>query len=495
VNSWQKTKTTELTKKMNEKDNINSSEKLLHTDIRILMGGRGNFGPELSTKETIPPPTPPIINFDRDDNGGGRRLPELINSNVDEVLNRPPSWLIRWGTTVFFLSFVVLIGITWWVEYPDLVAAPMRVVSNNVPKTIIAKTDGNLTKLLVKEGQKVRKGELLAYLESTASHDEVLELENKVNVLVNYAANNNINAIQNTQIPAYFHLGELQKSFQAFQQALMQSNAAASNGVFNKKKNTIANEIGSLKRMQDNAKSQLLLQEQDLKMAFEEAQSQQRLSEKGFTSKLEAKNTMSKYLSKKQAFEQAKGNLETNTVNQYQKQQEIAEIEKNVFDQKVGLIQSINTLKSDIEAWKQRYIATASSDGKVNFLSNLQENQILKAGQELLYILPEGTGYFGEMMVGQYNFGKIKKGQEVIVKFPSYPFQEYGSVRGKVAHISDVAKDSVYLVKVNFPKGLQTNSKKDLPFKNGMTASGEIVTENLKLMEKFFYDIRKSLKR
>jgi len=480
---------------MNEKEYINSSEKLLHTDIRILMGGRGTFEPELLPKEVSPPPTPPEITFDGEDSGRGNRMPELVNSNVDEVLNKPPTWLVRWGTTVFFLAFVLLIGITWFVEYPDLVGAPLKVVSNNLPKNIISKTDGNLIKLFVKEGQAVQKGEILAYLESTGSHDEVLELENSVNKLVNFAQENNINGIQNAEIPQYFSLGELQKSFQAFQQALMASNAAAANGVFNKKKVTIGNEIGSLRRLQENTKSQLQMQNEDLKMALEEAQSQQRLSEKGFVSKLEAKNAMSKYLSKKQAYEQAKGNLENNTISQTQKQQEIFEIEKNVMDQKVALIQSINTLKSDIEAWKQKYIAVASISGKVNFLTNLQENQIIKASQELLYILPQGSGYYGEMMVGQYNFGKIKKGQEVIVKFESYPFQEFGTVRGQISHISDVAKDSVYLVKVQFPNALKTSSKKELPFKNGMTASGEIVTENLKLMEKFFYDIRKSLKR
>ncbi|MDP1816526.1 MAG: HlyD family efflux transporter periplasmic adaptor subunit [Leadbetterella sp.] len=480
---------------MNEKEYINSSEKLLHTDIRILMGGRGDFGSELLPKVAVPPPTPPEIVFEGEEGGKGNRLPELVNSNVDEVLNKPPTWLIRWGTTVFFLAFVMLIAITWFVEYPDLVGAPLKVVSNNLPKNIVSKTDGNLIKLYVTEGQEVKKGDVLAYLESTASHDEVLELEKTVNQLVQLAQENKLNDIQNTEIPQYYNLGELQKSFQAFQQALMDSKAAAVNGVFNKKKATIGNEIGSLRRLQENAKSQLKLQEEDLRMALEEAQSQQRLSEKGFVSKLEAKNAMSKYLGKKQAFEQAKGNLENNTISQTQKQQEIFEIEKNVMDQKVALIQSINTLKSDIEAWKQRYIAVASISGKVNFLTNLQENQIVKAGQELLYILPQGSGYYGEMMVGQYNFGKIKKGQEVLVKFPSYPFQEFGTVRGQISHISDVAKDSVYLVKVQFPQGLKTSSKKDLPFKNGMTASGEIVTENLKLMEKFFYDIRKSLKR
>jgi multidrug resistance efflux pump len=173
----------------------------------------------------------------------------------------------------------------------------------------------------------------------------------------------------------------------------------------------------------------------------------------------------------------------------------LIELDKTITEQKNNLVQSINSLKSEIEAWKQRYIAIAPMTGKVNFLTNLQENQTLKTGQELLYILPDGSGYYGEMMLGQYNFGKVKKGQEVIVKFQSYPFQEFGTVKGRIEHISDIPKDTTYLVKVTFPNGLVTNADKKLPFRNGMTASGEVITENLRLIEKFFYDIRKSMKR
>jgi multidrug efflux pump subunit AcrA (membrane-fusion protein) len=480
---------------MNENERKEISETLLRTDIMAILGGKTSIDEiERRFKQVPPTSQPPYDNFG-EDKPERPKVPELVNSSVNEVLNTPPSWLIRWGTSVFFLAILLLIGITWFVEYPDLVAAPLKIVSNNLPKTVVSKSDGNLTRLFVKEGQEVNPGTILAYLESTASHDEVLDLEKSVNALVNYAQANNINAIQNTKIPQYFNLGELQKSYQGFQQVLMQSKAAAVNGVFNRKKSTIGSEIGSLRRMKDNSLGQLTLQEKDLEMALEEAESQQRLADKGYVSKLDAKNAMSRYLNKKQALEQARGNLENNVINQSQKQQEIVEIDKNVLDQKVALIQSINTLKSDIEAWKQRYLAIANTAGRVNFVSNIQENQLLKVGQELLYILPKGSGFYGEMMVGQYNFGKIKLGQEVIVKFPSYPFQEFGTVRGQIAHISDVAKDSTYLVKVNFPAGLRTSSKKDLPFKNGMTAGGEIVTDNLKLMEKFFYDIRKSLKR
>lgn len=472
---------------MSEK-NKNITENNL--SITELKGGKG-----ISGNEIVIPPVPPQKTGGGDGGNSGGKLPELINSQVDEVLNRPPSWLIRWGTTVFFLAFLILIGITWFVQYPDLVNGPVKVVANNLPKTVNSKTEGQLIRLFVKEGQQVSQGDILAYLESTASHEEVMGLEKHINLLINYSAAGQIDEIYGFSIPQFFKLGELQKPYQAFQEAFTRSQAAVAGGIYSRKKGTIGNEISTLKRLNQNTLDQLSLQEKDLAMALEEAQSQQRLSEKGFVSNQEAKNAMSRYLNKKQAFEQAKSAVDNNHISQIQKQQEVIELEKNITDQKSGLLQSLNTLKSDIEAWKQRYVATAPTTGKINFLTSLQENQMIKSGQELMYILPEGSGYYGEMHVGQYNFGKVRTGQEVIVKFQSYPFQEFGTVKGQIAFISDLPKDSTYLVKVSFPEGLVTSSKKQLPFRNGMTASGEIITENLRLMEKFFYDIRKSMKR
>jgi len=467
----------------------NPSEKLLRTDIMQLLGGKG-----LGNEPLVPPP-PPLVPLAHSGGGNDSRMPELVSSSVQEVLSRPPAWLIRWGTTVFFATFALLIAITWWVEYPDLVQAPLRVVPQNLPKIIPSRTEGTLVQLEVQDGDLVQSGQLLAYLESTAQHEEVLELERLVNTWIRLAQREQLEAIHQMNIPSFYQLGELQKSYQNFQQALLQSKSAVQNGVFSQKKNTLGQEIGSLRRLYSNTQDQLQLQEQDLQMAWEEAQSQQRLSDKGFVSKLEAKNAMSRYLNKKQALENAKSGLETNRMTQAQKQQEILEIEKSKLDQQVSIVQSVNTLKSDIEAWKQRYLVVATETGKVYFPNRLQVNQPIKNGQELMYILPNHQGYFGEMAVGQYNFGKIKVGQEVIVKFPSYPFQEFGTVSGQITNISDMAKDSVYLVQVQFPNGLVTTNHKNLPYKNGLVASGEIVTENMRLLERFFYDIRKTLIR
>ena len=467
---------------MNEEDDI--SERLLRTDIMVLLGGKG------AMQDII---TPSNTDLGMPKVEGNVSRPELLGSNVDEVLNHPPNWLMRWGTTLFFSVIALILLVTWFVKYPDLVSAPLQILPSKLPKNIASRSEGRIERLFVGNEQPVKKGEILAYIESTADINDVLRLEAVIDELI--LKEGNIEDIYHTGIPLYFNLGELQKSYQTFQEAHTRSKSALGTGTFNKKKGAISNEISSLRNLRSNTYEQLEIQEKDLQMTLEEAQSQQRLADKGFVSSLEAKNAMSRYLNKKQSYEQAKASLENNKISQNQKKYELLEMDKTIEEHNINLIQTIYSFKSDIEAWKQKYLAISPVDGIVHFVSTLQENQQVQAGQDLMMVAPKSEGYFGEMWVGQYNFGKIKIGQEVIVKFESYPFQEFGTVIGKIDYIGNMPRDSSTLIKVTFRDGLITNSKKELPFKYGMKANAEIVTEDMRLMERFFYDIRKSLKR
>ena len=58
------------------------------------------LGFETDLIHTPPPPVRP--HGGNGGSGGGNHLPELRSSEVNEVLSTPPSWLVRWGTTVFF---------------------------------------------------------------------------------------------------------------------------------------------------------------------------------------------------------------------------------------------------------------------------------------------------------------------------------------------------------------------------------------------------------
>jgi hypothetical protein len=89
----------------------------------------------------------------------------------------------------------------------------------------------------------------------------------------------------------------------------------------------------------------------------------------------------------------------------------------------------------------------------------------------------------------------VQAGQDVLLKFQAYPHGQFGSVTGKIEYINPTPADSGYLAKVIFPRGLTTNYGKTLPYQFGLFAQADIITENMRLLERFYYNIRKQLNR
>ncbi len=78
---------------------------------------------------------------------------------------------------------VLIVSAAWLIHYPDIIKAPFRLTSVDAPKAVYTRTEGKLIRLFVHDNTTVRKGALLAYLESTADHDEVLQLANHLDSL------------------------------------------------------------------------------------------------------------------------------------------------------------------------------------------------------------------------------------------------------------------------------------------------------------------------
>jgi multidrug resistance efflux pump len=337
--------------------------------------------------------------------------PELRSHEIDEVLGQPPAWLVRWGISVVFFVLAMLMLAAWFVKYPDVVSAPLRVVAVSPPRSVVTRTEGKLTQLLVADDAPVQAGQVLAYIESTADHVEVLALDAVADTLVNVANGGDVEALNRLAIPLFFRLGEVQKSYQTFQEAFVRAKASLANGVNQQKKQVLANDLVQLQTLNQNQENQLTNLQTDLQLADDELRSQERLSKRGLVSKADYRQALSKYLSRKQAYEQAHSSLNTNQLSQNQKRQEQLELQRTMTDQRAGLVQAVNTLKSDLESWKQRYIVLAPMSGRFSMPVPMQEGQFMKGGQELGYVLPPGNGYYGEMLVGQYNSAKFGLGK------------------------------------------------------------------------------------
>lgn len=155
----------------------------------------------------------------------------------------------------------------------------------------------------------------------------------------------------------------------------------------------------------------------------------------------------------------------------------------------------VGQLLASIHNWEMAYCLTAPSEGKVQLLLQEAPNQYLSSGDVFARIVPkEGESWMGRALLPLQRSGKVKVGQRVIVRFTNFPDQEFGIVEGRLSSVSLVPSEDNYIVEIVFPNGLITNYRKSLPVFYEMKAVAEIVTDDSRLIERFFLPLKKILK-
>ncbi len=423
-----------------------------------------------------------------------RDVTSLRSGMMQEIVSNRPGFLIRWGN-LFFLLVVILIGIAcWFIKYPDTVQASAKLTSINAPKPVISLIGGKLIKLCIAENEFANKGQILGYIESTANHGEVLMLASNldtIQILLNHE--------KADQIKEYFsgattQLGELQTAYQTFSQTFHSFENYLTDGFYLKKSAMLLNDKSNLIKLYKNLNEQRKLQEQDLALIQKTFEANEALKNNKVISDFDYRIELSKLINKKLTLPQIRSAIISNESQQTEKEKEIIELENTINQQKSIFQQSINTFKSQIDEWRKKYTLIAPISGKVAFASFVQENQQLQANQTICFINPENSQYFAEIVIPQGNFGKVAVGQRVLLKFQSYPFQEYGSVIGKIEFISHIPSENGYLAKVVFTNGLMTTYNKKIQYRDGLLANAEIVTKDMRLLERFYYNIVRQIK-
>ncbi|GAA4102859.1 HlyD family secretion protein [Mucilaginibacter panaciglaebae] len=413
---------------------------------------------------------------------------------IQDIIMSPPSWLLRWGIVLFFSVMVLIIGLSAFIRYPDIVSAPLKINSPNSPKPVVSKISGKLVKLLVRQNQHVISGQSLAYLESTANHDKVLKLLKNLKELQKQVLKDKptTDIVFNQSINIEF--GELQTAYQTFFQEYLSYKSAIDNGLYLKTKTYLKQDLKDIILQQQQLNSEKTLHQKELKLAEDEYEMHKKLKDAKVESQAEFRNEESKYLSQKSPLIQTEASLISANTNYSAKQKEILELDNQIIEEKDKFSQALNSLISQTEDWKSKYVLSASQNGKISYAGILQENQILTVNQEVFYINPGHEDFFGEMNIPQDNMGKIKEGQKVQIKLKSYPYEEYGMLTGRITYIADVPyKDSVFMSTVHF-NSTRFTGLKQAKLKNGMTANAEIITEDASLLSRITRNITKMLK-
>jgi HlyD family secretion protein len=141
--------------------------------------------------------------------------------------------------------------------------------------------------------------------------------------------------------------------------------------------------------------------------------------------------------------------------------------------------------------WENNYLLISPIDGVVSFTRFWSANQSVLKDEPVINIVPLETGIFlGRINLKMQRSGKVKTGQIVNIKLSGYPYLEYGMVRGIVKSKSLVPTGDAYIIEIELPNGLSTLYGTKLDFTQNMQGSAEIITEDVRLLQKIINPFR-----
>jgi multidrug resistance efflux pump len=421
---------------------------------------------------------------------------ELRSEEVQDILTRVPHWMIRWGTVLIFGIILMLFFVSWFVKYPDVITTEVVITTNIPPEKLVAKTSGRIEAILITDKTKVTANTPLAVIENPANYKDVFLLKSIIDTI-------NINAV-NSRFPFELvknkQLGDIESAFAVFQKDYMANELntdlrpfQVENSAQNSERVQISERLSLLQQQKNINESELVLQKNDVNR-FETLFNKGVVSAQDFENKklgyLQAQKNYKSLLS---SISQLKSSLIDNKRNSEGTKINGTKEEVNLEGSK---IQSFYQLKKVIKDWELAYVLKSSIEGQVSFLQVWTASQTITAGDNVFSVIPTlEKGYIGKVKAPAQNSGKIKIGQRVNIRLANFPDREFGVLRGEVKNISLVPdKDGNLLLDISLPENLKTNYNKVIPFQQEMKGSAEIVTEDLRLLERILYQFRSVLK-
>ncbi|KAF2516090.1 HlyD family secretion protein [Flavobacterium foetidum] len=417
---------------------------------------------------------------------------ELRSEEVQDILTKVPHWMIRWGTVLIFAIIVMLFFISWFIKFPDVVNTEIVITTNIPPEKIVSKSSGRIEAILIKNKTKVSQNTALAIIENTANYQDVFLLKS---IVENYNINNPskefpFSKLKNAQ------LGEIESAFAVFQKDYQAQQLNNELHPFEVESRAQSSEKIQLKERLDILQQQKLINESELQLQKNEIARFETLFNKGIISaqEMEAKKlgflqAQKSYKNLLTSISQLKSSLIDNT-----KLSRNSEISGTKEEVNLGrnMAQSFYQLKKVIKDWEMAYALKSSISGVVTFLQVWNENQTINVGDNVFSIIPDAkNGFIGKVKAPALNSGKIKVGQTVNIRLANFPDREFGVLKGKIKNISLIPdKDGNLLLDVELPNGLQTSYHKQIVFQQEMKGRAEIITEDLRLIERILYQFK-----
>ncbi|MBV7394903.1 HlyD family type I secretion periplasmic adaptor subunit [Mameliella sediminis] len=365
--------------------------------------------------------------------------------------------------TIWLCAGAVWAFILWanfaWLD--EIVRGDGEIISSSRPQIIQNLEGGILSELMVKEGDEVLRGDVLARLHGTQFQSSVDDLQDQITALEirRLRLEAELEGASVVEVPP--SLAQRSPQLVASEQALL---AARQSDYFKRRQGA--------DRVLEQAVSELKLMED--------------LLDKKVVALIEVTRARKAHADAQKLFDEIVTQTELVRAEEYSETlKELATLQQN--------------LKASLDQLN-RTVLTSPMHGVVNKLSVTTIGGVVRPGEEIMQIIPVDEELYVEAKVRPQDIANIRPGQEATIKLTAYDYTIYGTLKGRVDVISaDTFKDERrpeaephYKVTLRVDMSSLTDRQVAMEIRPGMQAQAELHTGEKTVLQYLLKPLYKS---
>ncbi len=414
---------------------------------------------------------------------------EIRSQELQEVMSEIPGRFLRWGLLLFFGIVVAIVGVSWFISYPDIVTAPVTITTINPPAQLVAKTGGKIEEIFAANGEEVNKGREIALIENSAGYGDIKTAESFAEEAERYGAWKN--AVTIMVAPTGLSLGTVRDAWTDLTVLMEQYKEYLEQNQYPIKISLYGKQLERQEEYAEELKVQEKLSEEDLRLTSNAyARDSILFNDRSYLSINEIEQSRRNLLQKEMSHASLKSSVKNSESTLLQMNETLFDMrvqyEKDISRYETDLGNALQRLKAGIADWKDAYLLESPIDGTVTYTGFWSENQVISAGESFATVMPNGAGRIiikAEVPVS--GLGKVRAGMETNIKLSGFPYMEYGAVKGKISAVSAVPVGDAYIADIELVNGMVTTYGKELDYINGMTGTADIITKESRLIYRF----------
>lgn len=369
----------------------------------------------------------------------GRSEPDVpfvmleFNSPSYAVTHAEIPAVARRATLVITSMILSMIGVMALISVDRVVTARGMVVSKISDTVVQSLEPAIIRSILVREGQHVSPGDLLARLDPTFVSADRSNLEGQVERLSAYMARLQAEANKTKFSGAEFGAeGALQASIFGFRQ-----------GEFESRLQTFDQLISQLESERDRADQDLITNQERLTVAEEIETMRKDLEKSNAGSKLATLQAVDARAELSGAMSAARFKSESTrqslAAQRAEKTSFIQHWYADIGQSLADVDNQLNSLRAELKKANLREDLVeirARTAGVVQSIAPLSVGSVLAAGQPLMTVVPSSAGLEIEAHISARDSGFVQIGNDVSIKFDAFSFSSYGMYWGTLRVIS-----------------------------------------------------------